>query len=224
MKLVVGLGNPGLEYRGTRHNAGFDAIDALSERFGSGGREARAKFQGLLEEIAIGDERVLLLKPLTYMNRSGLATSEALRFHKLDAKQDLMVLVDDMSIPCGAVRLRGEGGSGGHQGLNDIGRALGHNAYARCRIGIDGPGEQDWSSYVLGRFRPEQRPLVDEGVRLAADAVEIWAREGLGASMNRFNRSDRSDGDVRRSAAKTASDPSRPSGGKASPPAGPTAT
>ena len=222
MKLVVGLGNPGLEYRGTRHNAGFDAIEALSGRFGSGGRDARAKFQGLLEEIAIGDERVLLLKPLTYMNRAGLSTGEAIRFHKLDARQDLMVLVDDMSIPCGAIRLRGDGGSGGHQGLNDIQRALGHNAYARCRIGIDGPGEQDWSSYVLGRFRPEQRPLVDEGVRLAADAVETWVREGLSASMNRFNRSDRGDGEDRRSAAKSASDPSRP-GGKTPPPKSPDA-
>lgn len=191
MKLVVGLGNPGLEYRGTRHNAGFEAIDALSSRFGSGGRDARAKFQGLLEEVAIGSERVLLLKPLTYMNRSGLATGEALRFHKIEPRTDLMVLVDDMSIPCGAIRLRGEGGSGGHQGLNDIQRALGHASYPRCRIGIDGPGEQDWSSYVLGRFRPEQKPLVDEGVKLAADAVEAWVRDGLATAMNRFNRGEK---------------------------------
>ena len=221
MKLVVGLGNPGLEYRGTRHNAGFDAIDALSQRFGSGGRAARSKFQGLAEEIAIGDERVLLLKPLTYMNRSGLSAGEALRFHKLDPKQDLMVIVDDMSIPCGAVRLRGEGGSGGHQGLNDLQRAFGHNAYARCRIGIDGPGEQDWSSYVLGRFRPEQRPLVDEGIRLAADAVECWVRDGLATSMNRFNRNERAEGESRRPSAKGASSAARPDGGNTSPPAGP---
>ncbi len=190
MKLLVGLGNPGLEYRGTRHNAGFEVIDALSARHGSGGRDARAKFQGLLEEVAIGDERVLLLKPLTYMNRSGLATGEALRFHKLDPSTDLLVVIDDMSIPCGAVRLRGEGGSGGHQGLNDIQRALGHSNYARCRVGIDGPGEQDWSSYVLGRPRPEQRPLVDAGVALAAEAAACWATEGLAAAMNRFNRSE----------------------------------
>jgi PTH1 family peptidyl-tRNA hydrolase len=221
MKLVVGLGNPGLEYRGTRHNAGFDAIDALSQRFGSGGRAARSKFQGLAEEIAIGDERVLLLKPLTYMNRSGLSAGEALRFHKLDPKQDLMVIVDDMSIPCGAVRLRGEGGSGGHQGLNDLQRAFGHNAYARCRIGIDGPGELDWSSYVLGRFRPEQRPLVDEGIRLAADAVECWVRDGLATCMNRFNRNERDEGESRRPSAKGASSAARPEGGNASPPAGP---
>ena len=221
MKLVVGLGNPGLEYRGTRHNAGFDAVDALSQRFGSGGRSARAKFQGLAEEIAIADERVLLLKPLTYMNRSSLSAGEALRFHKLDPGQDLMVLVDDMSIPCGAVRIRGEGGSGGHQGLNDLQRAFGHHAYARCRIGIDGPGDQDWSSYVLGRFRPEQRTLVDEGIRLAADAVEIWVRDGLAACMNRFNRQERGEGESRRPAAKDASDASRPEGGNAAPPARP---
>jgi len=191
VKLVVGLGNPGLEYRGTRHNVGFDVVDLLSSRHGSGGRLARSKFQGLLEEVPVGGERVLLLKPLTYMNRSGLSTAEAIRFHKLDPAADLMVVVDDMAIPCGVIRLRGEGGAGGHQGLVDVERALGAAKYPRCRVGIDGPGEQSWSDYVLGRHRPEQRPLVEAGIALAADAVEAWATEGLPAAMNRFNRPDR---------------------------------
>ncbi|MBM4106646.1 MAG: aminoacyl-tRNA hydrolase [Phycisphaerae bacterium] len=191
MKLVVGLGNPGLEHRGTRHNVGFDVVDLLSSRHGSGGRLARSKFQGLLEEVPVRGERVLLLKPLTYMNRSGLSTAEAIRFHKLDPAADLMVVVDDMAIPCGTIRLRGEGGAGGHQGLVDVERALGGARYPRCRVGIDGPGEQSWSDYVLGRHRPEQRPLVDAGIALAADAVEVWASEGLPAAMNRFNRPDR---------------------------------
>jgi len=102
-----------------------------------------------------------------------------------------MVVVDDMAIPCGTIRLRGEGGAGGHQGLVDVERALGGARYPRCRVGIDGPGEQSWSDYVLGRHRPEQRPLVDAGIALAADAVEVWASEGLPAAMNRFNRPDR---------------------------------
>ena len=191
MKLVAGLGNPGLEHRGTRHNAGFEAIDALSARHGSGGRAAKSRFHGLLEEIRIGEERVLLLKPLTYMNRSGLSIGEAVRFHKFEPAKDLMVLVDDMALECGAIRVRGEGGAGGQQGLRDIERALGGNRYPRCRIGIGDPGEQDWSSYVLGRFRPEQKPLVEEGVGLAADAVECWASRGLESAMNTFNTSSK---------------------------------
>lgn len=191
MKLVAGLGNPGLEYRGTRHNAGFEAIDALSERHGSGGRAAKSRFHGLLEEVRIGDERVLLLKPLTYMNRSGLSIGEAVRFHKFDPAQDLMVLVDDMALDCGVVRLRGEGGAGGQQGLRDIERALGGGGYPRCRIGIGDPGEQDWSSYVLGRHRPEQRQLAEEGIALAADAVECWVSRDLATAMNTFNKAPR---------------------------------
>ncbi len=193
MKIVAGLGNPGLEYRGTRHNVGFEVIDLLSARHGSGGRLARSRFHGLAEEIRIGDEKVLLLRPLTYMNRSGLSIGDAIRFHKADPGIDLLVVVDDMALPCGAIRLRGEGGAGGHQGLLDLERHLGRKDYGRCRVGIDGPGGQSWSDYVLGRFRPEQQPLVAEGITLAADATERWVASGLSAAMNAFNRSDRGD-------------------------------
>jgi PTH1 family peptidyl-tRNA hydrolase len=191
MKIVAGLGNPGLEYRGTRHNVGFEVIDRLSERHGSGGRLARSRFHGLAEEVELAGTKVLLLRPLTYMNRSGLAIGDAVRFFKVDPAADLLVVVDDMALPCGSIRLRGEGGAGGHQGLLDLERALGRKAYGRCRVGIDGPGSQSWSDYVLGRFRPEQQPLVAESVGIAADAAACWAAEGLEAAMNRFNRADR---------------------------------
>lgn len=198
MKIVAGLGNPGLEYRGTRHNVGFEVIDLLSSRHGSGGRLARSRFHGLAEEIEISGERLILLRPLTFMNRSGLSIGEALRFHKLDPTTELLVVVDDMALPCGSIRLRGEGGAGGHQGLLDLERHLGRKVYGRCRVGIDGPGAQSWSDYVLGRFRPEQQPLVAEGISLAADAVECWAASGLHAAMNRFNRGERSETPPRR--------------------------
>lgn len=227
MKIVAGLGNPGLEYRGTRHNVGFEVIDLLSSRHGSGGRLARSRFHGLAEEIRIGEEKVLLLRPLTYMNRSGLAIGEAIRFHKADPAADLLVVVDDMALPCGTVRLRGEGGAGGHQGLLDLERHLGRKEYGRCRVGIDGPGGQSWSDYVLGRFRPEQQPLIAEGVVLAADAAERWVASGLAAAMNAFNRGDRSDATPSKSMpprgvpAPPPAPPSPRGGGSAPSPSGP---
>jgi PTH1 family peptidyl-tRNA hydrolase len=187
MKIVVGLGNPGIEYQRTRHNVGFDCIDRLARRVSDPTQPPKARFQALAVEGESGGEKVLLLKPLTFMNLSGTTVTEAMRFYKLDAGKDLLVLVDDIALPCGAIRLRAEGSAGGHNGLADIEAKLGTNRYARCRIGIDAPGRIPQRDYVLGRFREDQQPLVDEAVGLAAQAAETWIRGGIVEAMNRFN-------------------------------------
>jgi len=187
MKLVVGLGNPGPAYEGTRHNVGFDVIARLARRYAPG-ETARSKFHGVLVEAVIDTEKVLLLQPTTFMNLSGTAVAEALRFYKLDVADDLLVLVDDVALPCGQIRLRASGGAGGHNGLSDIQQKLGTDAYPRLRIGIDRPGQIPQKDYVLGKFRPDQRELVDPSLDEAADAVACWAGEGLADAMNRFNR------------------------------------
>jgi PTH1 family peptidyl-tRNA hydrolase len=188
MKIVVGLGNPGLEYQRTRHNVGFDGIDRLARRVCAASQAPRARFQALALEGEAGGEKVLLLKPVTYMNLSGSTVSEAVRFFKLDPSNDLLVLVDDIALPCGSIRLRGDGSAGGHNGLADIEAKLGTNRYARCRIGIDPPGQIPQRDYVLGRFREDQQPLVDAAVSTAAEAAECWISRGLVEAMNRFNR------------------------------------
>ncbi len=192
MKLIVGLGNPGLEYARTRHNVGFEAIDRLARRAvtspGSSPEGcARARFNGLTLEAEIGSQRVLLLKPTTFMNRSGRSVAEAIGFYKLDVKSDLLVIADDIDLPCGSVRVRGEGGAGGHNGLGDILSALGTPQWSRCRIGIDKPGVVPQADYVLGRFTDDQAPLIDDGIEQACHAVQMWCRDGLAATMNSFN-------------------------------------
>lgn len=187
MKLVVGLGNPGPQYDRTRHNVGYEVADRLARRHADAA-PARARFHGLLLEATIGGERVLLLKPTTFMNCSGQAVTEALAFYKLDATADLLVLADDLALPCGTIRLRTEGGAGGHNGLADIAGRLASERWARCRIGIDAPGAVPQSDYVLGRFRPDQQEAAEEGIEQAVAAVACWASEGIEAAMNRFNR------------------------------------
>lgn len=186
MKLIVGLGNPGPQYDGTRHNVGFDVLDRLARRYAPGA-VARARFQGSLIEADLDGERALLLKPLTLMNRSGAAVDEAVRFYKLDPVETLLVIVDDVALACGVIRLRGEGGAGGHNGLSDIERRTGPT-YARLRIGVDAPGQIPQADYVLGRFRPDQRELVEPALDEAVQAAVCWANNGILEAMNRFNR------------------------------------
>lgn len=190
MKLIVGLGNPGFEYDKTRHNAGFMAVDRLASRHARGAMP-RARFQSVTLEASLpgseGPEKVMLLKPTTYMNLSGGPVAEALRFFKLDPQQDLFVIVDDIALPCGSIRIRPDGSAGGHNGLSDIERKLGTSAYPRCRVGVDAPGIVPQADYVLSRFSPEQWPLVDEALERAADAAETFVARGVQAAMNRFN-------------------------------------
>ena len=188
MKLVVGLGNPGLEYQRTRHNVGFDCIDRLARRVSDGASPAKARFQGLAVDGEWAGEKVLLLKPMTYMNLSGTSVSEAIRFYKLDPTSDLLVVVDDIALPCGSIRIRCEGSAGGHNGLADIEVKLGTHRYPRCRIGIDPPGRIPQRDYVLGRFREDQQPLVDDALAQSVDATLCWIERGTTEAMNRFNR------------------------------------
>jgi PTH1 family peptidyl-tRNA hydrolase len=186
MKLIVGLGNPGSKYDRTRHNAGFMVVDRLAERHGS--PSARARFNALCTEVKLGGEQVLLLKPTTYMNLSGRSVAEAVGFYKLVPARDLLVVVDDVAIPAGTIRVRPSGGAGGHNGLTDIQRALGSDAYPRLRVGIDASPEfMDQADYVLGRFSDEQWVLVKPALDKAADACEVFVKEGLDAAMNKFN-------------------------------------
>lgn len=187
MKLIVGLGNPGTEYERTRHNAGFMVIDRLIARHAAG-EPLRAKFHSGVAESAIpGVGKALLQKPITYMNRSGLAVLEALNFYKLNPAEELLVIVDDIALPVGSFRIRAAGGDGGHNGLGDISRVLGGADYPRLRIGVGAPGIVPQKDYVLRRFSQEQLSDLDPALEKAADATEFWAREGTDAAMNSFN-------------------------------------
>jgi PTH1 family peptidyl-tRNA hydrolase len=184
LKLVVGLGNPGSKYEGTRHNIGFEVVDRLAAG-GSGARFGR-KFEGLLAEAEIDFRRVLLLKPETFMNLSGRSVAQVLRFYKIEAT-DLLVLCDDLSLPLGKLRLRPGGSDGGQKGLRDITAHLGTEQYARLRIGIGDRGPIDASDFVLSRFRPAERTAIDDALIDATQAVAVWAAQGIEAAMNRFN-------------------------------------
>ncbi|MEQ9454873.1 MAG: aminoacyl-tRNA hydrolase [Phycisphaeraceae bacterium] len=186
MKLIVGLGNPGPEYAKTRHNAGFMVIERLAQRFGLA--RGKSRFSGQYVDGQIGGCKAGLLMPMVYMNRSGQSVVEALNFFKLTAG-DILILVDDLALPCGAIRLRPEGGAGGHNGLKDIENRLGTRAYSRLRIGIDPPGRIPQADYVLGRFSPDQQAMVELALDRAADAAETWLTKGIETAMNRYNTS-----------------------------------
>lgn len=187
-KLVVGLGNPGSKYAGTRHNVGFEVLESLARR---GVADApRPKFDGQMTTIQLaGAAAVHLFWPLTYMNQSGRAVAAAVRFYKIDPEVDLLVICDDMSLPLGKLRMRARGSSGGQKGLNDILRALASQAIARLRVGIEpAPPGWDVADYVLSRFRKDEQDAVKVAIENAADAVELWCRSGIDACMNQINR------------------------------------
>jgi len=186
MKAIIGLGNPGRQYHETRHNVGFMVVEELARRWAPG-EPGKAKFNAVGLEARIADEKTLLMKPTTYMNRSGLAVGEVVRFHQMDPAEDLIVIVDDVALPRGDLRIRPEGSAGTHNGLTDIEQRLGTRCYPRLRIGLGEPGIVDRVHYVLGRFTEEERAVIDPAIRTAADACECWIREGTTTTMNRFN-------------------------------------
>lgn len=189
MKLIVGLGNPGRQYEGTRHNVGFRVIDELSRRWQID--VSRRRFNGLVGTGDIQGEQVLLLKPETFMNLSGRAAREAMAFYKLTIDQ-LLVIVDDMALPLARLRVREKGSAGGHNGLTSLITELGGDAFARLRIGIEGVEGKRMVGHVLGAFTRDEEPLIGIAVVKAADAVECWVKEGTTAAMNRFNKADES--------------------------------
>ena len=179
MKLIVGLGNPGDEYKATRHNVGFDVVEELSRRW-----DVRLKSWKAIADLAmVGDRGVLLAAPRTFMNASGEAVGRIAAFHKIDPA-DVLVVVDEVQLPVGRLRIRPFGSAGGHNGLKSIIQHIGE-AFPRLRIGI-GRGDPRWdlADHVLSTFGREEREVVDRAVSRAADAV---AAEGIGATMNKFN-------------------------------------
>jgi len=185
MKLVVGLGNPGRRYEGTRHNVGYAVLRELARRFGSG--TPKAKFQGEVLEAELAGHKTLLLSPLTFMNNSGLSVQEAKGFYKV-ADEDLLVVCDDLNLPVAKLRFRASGSAGGQKGMEDIIRRLGSEEFARLRMGIGAPPEGwDWADYVLSKFSKEEIAEIEEAVGKAADAVALWAREGIEFCMNQYN-------------------------------------
>lgn len=186
-KMIVGLGNPGSKYVGTRHNVGFDVLDVLGRRLFADA--PRAKFDGQLATGTFADGQILLFWPWTFMNESGRAVSAAVRFYKIDPQSDLLVICDDLSLPLGKLRMRARGSSGGQKGLKDILQSLGTEAIGRLRVGIEpAPTGWDVADYVLSRFRKDELDSMAVAIQEAADAVELWCRLGIDACMNKINR------------------------------------
>lgn len=185
MKLVVGLGNPGKKYAGTRHNVGFELIAEMAHRHGAA--RPRTKFEAEISEVTIGPERLLLLAPQTYMNCSGRSVRQAMDFFQL-APTDLLVVCDDINLPLGRLRLRKGGSAGGQKGLANIIQQLGTEDFPRLRIGVDlPPAGRDAADYVLDRFGKSEAATVADAVKGAADAIATWLSAGIDAAMNRHN-------------------------------------
>jgi PTH1 family peptidyl-tRNA hydrolase len=187
VKLVAGLGNPGPRYAESRHNVGFLVVDELARRWRLGEPAYDRRCDGLLREADRGGERILLLQPQTYMNLSGRSVAALWRYYKLTLT-DLLVVVDDLDLPVGNLRLRPGGSSGGHHGLTDAIRHLGTDEFPRLRIGIGKVDHGATVEYVLGRFEPHERAAIVRAVESGADAIECWRARGLEAAMNEFNR------------------------------------
>jgi PTH1 family peptidyl-tRNA hydrolase len=183
-KLIVGLGNPGRKYAYNRHNVGFQCLDRLAQAHGLSFTQRRAKASLALGEIA--DVRVVLAKPLTYMNHSGQAVRPLLSFYKLSL-EDILVIHDDLDLPLGTTRLRPEGGSGGHKGMRSIIEALGSQAFPRLRVGIGRPPGNDAVSYVLSDFTADEQITLESVYERVVAAVELFLREGIEAAMNAYN-------------------------------------
>ncbi|MBL1216194.1 MAG: aminoacyl-tRNA hydrolase [Planctomycetes bacterium] len=189
MKMIVGLGNPGQQYERTRHNVGFMVVDRLSARWGAPDSGPwRAKHHAHLLECPRPFGKTILVKPMTYMNRSGQAVAEASAYFKVEPNEDLLVIVDDVALPLGALRLRAKGSPGSHNGLADIGQRLGTTEFARLRFGIDEPGLLSRTNYVLGRFSDEEQDVLSSSLTRAAEAAECWAAEGIETAMNQYNQ------------------------------------
>ncbi|NJM96732.1 MAG: aminoacyl-tRNA hydrolase [Phormidesmis sp. RL_2_1] len=190
-RLIVGLGNPGTKYDRTRHNIGFEVVDALAKSYPGVAMVANKRFQGEVGEFRMGTERVVLLKPTTYMNNSGQAVRAVLDWYKLDSAS-VLVVYDDMDLPTGRLRIRLAGGAGGHNGMKSIISHLGTKEFPRLRLGIGSTDKGDGRdravvSHVLGRFAPEDRKIINAVIPMAVDAVDLSLRKGIERSMNLYN-------------------------------------
>lgn len=185
--LVAGLGNPGKSYENTRHNIGFRCIDGFAKKHGISLKK-RAKFQAEIASEKAGGHSVVLCKPLTFMNESGISIAETMRYYAIEIER-VLIVVDDIALPVGKLRLRINSSSGGHNGLKSVEEELASERYARLRIGVGDREEGTLSEHVLGRFSPEEEKLLPQVLQRAIQAIEIWLDEGLTSAMNFINRS-----------------------------------
>lgn len=187
MYVIAGLGNPRREYENTRHNVGFAVIDMLAEKYGI--RVNELKHRGLIGKGVIAGEKVLLVKPVTYMNLSGECIREVLQYYRIDGEKDLIVIHDDISLEQGMIRIRKKGSAGGHNGLKNIIAQLGSETFMRIKVGVGGkPEGYDLVDYVLGHFSKEERERMAQAQQDACSAVEAILTDGADEAMNRFNR------------------------------------
>ncbi|MBP2651073.1 MAG: pth [Firmicutes bacterium] len=185
MKIIVGLGNPGIQYSNTRHNVGFMTVDRLAAHWQIA--SWKDKFDALVAEYR-GADTVLLIKPQTYMNLSGLAVKSIVNWYKLSA-EDITVIYDDLDLPVGKLRLRAKGGAGGHRGIASLLAELGQDNFSRVRVGIGRPPEyMETADYVLGRFSSEETPLIEQAIKRGTEAVEAILQKGLARAANEYNR------------------------------------
>jgi len=187
VKLIVGLGNPGIEYQFTPHNMGFLAVDRIAEQCGV--RVSNRQCRALTGKAVIADHEVLLAKPETYMNLSGMSVRELVSEYEVDPARDLIVIYDELDLPLGAIRIRQRGRSAGHNGMESIIGALGSDEFVRVRLGI-GPDHpvKDGARYVLGQFKKSQYEAVNQELDTAAEAVQVILDEGLAKAMSLYNR------------------------------------
>ncbi|TCO71370.1 aminoacyl-tRNA hydrolase [Marinisporobacter balticus] len=184
MFVIVGLGNPGREYVGTRHNVGFDTIDCLAYK--NDISMNKVKYKAVIGEGTIHNEKVLLVKPQTYMNLSGRSIREIVNFYKLDM-DDLIVIYDDIDTEVGKLRIRKKGSAGTHNGMKSILYEIVSDQFPRVRIGIGKQKHGNLADYVLGKFEKEERAFVDQTIKNAAEAVEVLIKAGIEIAMNRYN-------------------------------------
>lgn len=184
MYIIVGLGNPGSKYAGTRHNAGFEVLDCLAGKHGVDIK--KIKFKGLMGEGRIAGHKVLYLKPQTFMNLSGRSVREIVDFYKVDPEK-LIVVYDDMDTPLGRIRIRKKGSAGSHNGMKDIIYNLMRDDFPRIRVGIGSPGKGNLVGHVLGGFEPEEMACIRQSVEWAAEAIEVMIAEDVDQAMNRYN-------------------------------------
>ena len=187
MRAIVGLGNPGEKYEHTRHNAGFDVMSILAAKLNTPIK--KMKFQGLIGETLLGGDKLVLIKPQTFMNLSGMTVSDALSWYKMKPA-DMLLIVDDIDLPFGQVRIRPKGGPGTHNGLRHIVQCTGSGDFPRVRVGMGAPPPQwDLADWVLSKFQTEEeRKIAFDAYMLAAEAALCWAEHGIDAAMNRYNK------------------------------------
>jgi PTH1 family peptidyl-tRNA hydrolase len=187
MFIIVGLGNPSKEYKGTRHNVGFDVIDAIAEKYNI--NVDTKKHRALIGKGMMEGQKVILAKPQTFMNLSGESVASLVEYYKIDVEQELLVIYDDVSLGTGQLRIRAKGSAGGHNGIKNIIACTGTQVFPRIKIGVgEKPPKYDLADYVLGHFSRAEREQMEEGYALAAEAAGMIVNGQIGEAMNAFNR------------------------------------